>query len=42
MTGTTRSVRIRPGRMLLTRTHDGPSSSAASFIMWSTADLVTP
>src|SRR6201986_5630719 len=28
--------------MLLTRTHDGPSSSAASIIMWSIADLVTP
>src|ERR1700760_343722 len=28
--------------MLLTRTHDGPSSSAASIIMWSMADLVTP
>src|SRR5579875_4187435 len=28
--------------MPLTRTQDGPSSSAANIIRWSTADLVTP
>ena len=41
-TGATSSVLIRPGRMQLTLTHDGPSSSAASCMRWSMPDLDTP
>ena len=42
MIGATRSVRVNPGRIPLTRTQDGPNSSAASSNRWSSAALLTP